>query len=157
MIFHMLWLLVSYPPNEKNDLCLRFLLLDKTFWGEMIMLTIAIQDFPSRGCMLIVGMAGYNPWGCRISQMNTYTWTNNLAWPKWKAFAGVKRESQTSSWMRENEVKSIGNWESSNIWLVCSKCEMLFPLLYLTLCNPWTRACQAPLSTEFSRQEYWSG
>ena len=29
--------------------------------------------------------------------------------------------------------------------------------LYLTLCNPWTVACQAPLSMEFSRQEYWSG
>ena len=27
----------------------------------------------------------------------------------------------------------------------------------LTLCNPWTVACQAPLSLEFSRQEYWSG
>ena len=23
--------------------------------------------------------------------------------------------------------------------------------------DPWTVACQAPLSTEFSRQEYWSG
>ena len=23
--------------------------------------------------------------------------------------------------------------------------------------NPWTIACQAPLSMEFSRQEYWSG
>ena len=27
----------------------------------------------------------------------------------------------------------------------------------LTLCDPWTAAHQAPLSTEFSRQEYWSG
>ena len=26
-----------------------------------------------------------------------------------------------------------------------------------TLCDPWTIACQAPLSMEFSRQEYWSG
>ena len=26
----------------------------------------------------------------------------------------------------------------------------------LTLCNPWTAAHQAPLSTEFSRQEDWS-
>ena len=25
------------------------------------------------------------------------------------------------------------------------------------LCNPWTEACQTPLSMEFSRQEYWSG
>ena len=26
-----------------------------------------------------------------------------------------------------------------------------------TLCDPWTVAYQAPLSMEFSRQEYWSG
>ena len=25
-----------------------------------------------------------------------------------------------------------------------------------TLCNPWTVGCQAPLSMEFSRQDYWS-
>ena len=29
--------------------------------------------------------------------------------------------------------------------------------LGLTLCNPWTVACQAPPSMGFSRQEYWSG
>ena len=29
--------------------------------------------------------------------------------------------------------------------------------LHLTLCNPWTVACQASLTMEFSRQEYWSG
>ena len=28
---------------------------------------------------------------------------------------------------------------------------------YLTLCNLWTLACQAPLSMGFSRQEYWRG
>ena len=27
---------------------------------------------------------------------------------------------------------------------------------WLTLCEPWAAACQAPLSMEFSRQEYWS-
>ena len=26
-----------------------------------------------------------------------------------------------------------------------------------TLCDPWTVALQAPLSMDFSRQEYWSG
>ena len=26
-----------------------------------------------------------------------------------------------------------------------------------TLCNPWNIVCQAPLSMEFSSQEYWSG
>ena len=29
--------------------------------------------------------------------------------------------------------------------------------LCLTLTSPWTVACQAPLSMELSRQEYWSG
>ena len=27
----------------------------------------------------------------------------------------------------------------------------------MSLCDPWTLAHQAPLSMEFSRQEYWSG
>ena len=29
--------------------------------------------------------------------------------------------------------------------------------LCLTFATPWAVACQAPLSMEFSRQEYWSG
>ena len=29
--------------------------------------------------------------------------------------------------------------------------------LCLTLCDPWTVACQVLLSMEFPRQEYWSG
>ena len=29
--------------------------------------------------------------------------------------------------------------------------------LYPTLATPWIIACQAPLSMEFFRQEYWSG
>ena len=34
---------------------------------------------------------------------------------------------------------------------------MLVTQLCPTLCDPWTAAHQAPLSMEFSRQEYWSG
>ena len=33
---------------------------------------------------------------------------------------------------------------------------MLVAQLCLTV-TPWTEACQVPLSTRFSRQEYWSG
>ena len=33
----------------------------------------------------------------------------------------------------------------------------LFAKSCLTLVTPWTVACQAPLSTGFSRQEYWTG
>ena len=34
---------------------------------------------------------------------------------------------------------------------------MLVIQLCLTLSTPWTITCQAPLSTEIPRQEYWSG
>ena len=36
------------------------------------------------------------------------------------------------------------------------KVKMLVAQSCLTLCNPWIVACQAPLSMEFSRQEYGS-
>ena len=36
-------------------------------------------------------------------------------------------------------------------------CCYLVTQLCLTLCDPWTVACQAPLSVGFCRQEYWSG
>ena len=35
--------------------------------------------------------------------------------------------------------------------------RVLVSLLCPTLCDPQTVACQAPLSMEISRQEYWSG
>ena len=38
-------------------------------------------------------------------------------------------------------------WGCEVKWLSCVQ-------LFVT---PWTVACQAPLSMEFSRQEYWSG
>ena len=34
--------------------------------------------------------------------------------------------------------------------------DLLRTLLCSALCNPKTVACQAPLSMEFSRQEFWS-
>ena len=36
-------------------------------------------------------------------------------------------------------------------WCVCEVAQSCLTLI------PWTAACQAPLSMEFSRQEYWSG
>ena len=35
--------------------------------------------------------------------------------------------------------------------------SFLYEEFVLTLVTPWTVVCQAPLSMEFSRQEYWSG
>ena len=37
-------------------------------------------------------------------------------------------------------------------------CAMLSRFSHVQLfMNPWTVACQAPLSTRFPRQEYWNG
>ena len=40
---------------------------------------------------------------------------------------------------------------------MCVKVKMKAPPSRLTLCHPWTVACQAPLSKGFSKPEYWSG
>ena len=37
------------------------------------------------------------------------------------------------------------------------KVDVLVAQLCPSLCNPWSVAHQAPLSMEFSRQEYWTG
>ena len=40
---------------------------------------------------------------------------------------------------------------------LCDKLKVLVTLPCPSLATPWTVACQAPLSMEFSRQEYQSG
>ena len=45
--------------------------------------------------------------------------------------------------------------QCGNSCMFTNRC--LVAKLGLTLANPWTVACQAPLSMGFSRQEYWSG
>ena len=47
------------------------------------------------------------------------------------------KESDMTEWLKKWKWKSL-----SPVWLVAA---------------PWTVACQAPLSMEFSRQEYWRG
>ena len=39
--------------------------------------------------------------------------------------------------------------------LPCCKCECVLSRVQL-FATPWTIACQAPLSTDFSGEEYWS-
>ena len=40
---------------------------------------------------------------------------------------------------------------------IATKVKVFAAQSCLTLCHPWTIAHQAPLSTEYSRQAYWSG
>ena len=40
---------------------------------------------------------------------------------------------------------------------MCHQNKVLVTQSCPTLVTPWTVACQAPLSLEFFRQEYWGG
>ena len=42
-------------------------------------------------------------------------------------------------------------------WDLCVLYVCVSPSVVSDSATPWTTACQAPLSMEFSRQEYWSG
>ena len=53
--------------------------------------------------------------------------------------------------MLENQIRQV--WKSYHVQLTSVLVTQSCP----TLCNPWTIACQAPQSMEFSRQEYWIG
>ena len=54
----------------------------------------------------------------------------------------------------ENQLHQLGYVDHFDVWVPHSSqllnCVQLFG-------TPWTVSCQAPLSVEFSRQEYWSG
>ena len=51
---------------------------------------------------------------------------------------------------------SLTNHSDSESFLgVCVPAQLLSHVILFS--TPWTIACKAPLSMEFSRQEYWSG
>ena len=69
------------------------------------------------------------------------------------SFIGNSQKLETTQY------PSWGAW-INKLWYIhaveyCCCCSI--PKVLLTLCDPWTAACQAPLSMKFSRQEYWSG
>ena len=64
----------------------------------------------------------------------------------WRAAVHRVTKSQTQ----------LSDWTTTTIKLT-GLLLFLFSKLCLTLSNPWTVACQAPVSVDFSRQEYWSG
>ena len=54
-----------------------------------------------------------------------------------------------------NKIKELSKWKDIlHSWM---KVKVLVVPSCSTLWSPWTIACQAPLSMEFSRHEYWSG
>ena len=54
-------------------------------------------------------------------------------------------------------LQSLGSQRFIHDWVTELNCIISYSHQQSILCNPWTIACQDPLSVEFSRQEYWSG
>ena len=68
-----------------------------------------------------------------------------------RLFENVKRVEKMNKMTRLLKTRG-GKTQVTNI-----RNKVFVTQLCLTLCNPWTVACQAPLSMGFSRQQYWSG
>ena len=71
----------------------------------------------------------------------------------------ILRGKKINLWCKtKNQVLKLYSGSFSH-WLF--KCFYFYVLSYFScvwlFANPWTVACQAPLSMGFSRQEYWSG
>ena len=47
--------------------------------------------------------------------------------------------------------------QSLNHWTIRERKSEVTFCHFVTLCDPWTVAYQAPPSKEFSKQKYWSG
>ena len=66
-------------------------------------------------------------------------------------YVGVYPRSCMTVWLLLGLVSSgMGLLASWDITFICAQ-------LYRPFVTPWTVAYQAPLTMEFSRQEYWSG
>ena len=66
---------------------------------------------------------------------------------------GTRESSQRRWYSLKSHWEVLTLCESAHhVLCVCALVSQWWP----TLCNPWTVAHQAPLSMEFSRQEYWS-
>ena len=70
----------------------------------------------------------------------------------------LKLTGITASWKHPHQFQSLNlSFLRSNINLVIEKSVLCSLSCVWLSAAPWTVACKAPLTMEFSRQEYWSG
>ena len=87
-------------------------------------------------------LVGYSPWDCKESDTTEQlALTKNMFFFKKKFSASVKKKTPC-------KLESTG---------VTGRNVGACVVLSLTLWTPWAVTSKAPLSMEFSRQEYWSG
>ena len=79
-------------------------------------------------------------------------WDDALYVPRWKDYGEI---------VLRLPIPSLGIWLSgSSLFCIRNPFKESFLLVASVVSNsvsPWTVACQAPPSMEFSRQEYWTG
>ena len=86
-------------------------------------------------------------------------------WPgigKKRGLPGGARGNESACQSRRHKRRGFSPWVGRIPWRracpsVSTDHAMPCLLSRVQLCNTWTVAHQAPLSTEFSRQQYWSG
>ena len=85
------------------------------------------------------------------------THSSTLAWKIPWAEEPVSLQSIGSQRVGHDSVTKLSLLLLSSLENVCVCVCVLVVQSYPTLCDLWTVAHQAPLSMEFSRQEYWTG
>ena len=65
-------------------------------------------------------------------------------------------KSQAFTWQAATSTADKMRFKVYHTSLVSTPLCVLVTQSCPTLCNPWTIACQIPLSMKFSRQEYWN-
>ena len=69
----------------------------------------------------------------------------------------VSHVNKRDTGRKDSLITHKGEWKqqilATILKVICAMCSVIYGSLW----PPWTVTCQDPLSTEFSRQEYWSG
>ena len=113
------------------------------------------QDASSPGTIR-GNMAPLAPWSQIPSTQKRREWTFLLLYPTLSVVLGYSRHRKLYPLicftLRSDFVVKAR-------WVIDYSCLLLLLVTKscLTLCTPWTVACEAPLFMGFPRQEYWSG
>ena len=104
-------------------------------------------------------LVGYHPWGCKESDT-----TERLIWSDLNGYQtagivllpGCPPGSEIHIWRSRISYGSdiLVYWRGRKYSISQCMCMLSHVRLFAT---PWTVACQALLSMEFSRHEYWNG
>ena len=108
---------------------------------------------------------GWSGWISLQSKRLSRVFSSTTVWKH--HFFGVQpslwSSSHTCTWLLEKTIALTTQTFVSKVMSLLFNMLSRFVIACLhaqscqTLCDPWTVASQAPLSMEFSRQDYWSG